>query len=196
MGSLAGKKGRGEADLSSCKGVPYRPAYLRAAQLWWKLNTNCSVRRSSSFQIEGEICFMLFYFCMYMYCGRIKFRAPASKLCKYVRPQMTHRNETLDSWSTISAYVLQSPSWGIMHCRQGPDLCITCSSLVLTLREGARVGNGRTPKRGDKYSRERRPPYSISQVGAGSGNFQEDRNSVQYSQIGSNIIMMGHILSI
>ncbi len=35
-GSLAGKKGRGKADRSgdgSCNGIPYRPAWLRAAQL-------------------------------------------------------------------------------------------------------------------------------------------------------------------
>ncbi len=41
--------------------------------------------------------------------------------------------------------------------------------LTLRVREGARVGNGSTPKRGDIL-------YVYSQMGAGSGNSQKERN--------------------
>ncbi len=63
------KKGTGEADWDgdgSCKGFLYRPAYLRATQLRWKVNKNCSVCRSSFISKRGRnVLYALFFCCMY-----------------------------------------------------------------------------------------------------------------------------------
>ncbi len=83
---------------------------------------------------------------------------------------------------------------GIMRSMQGNSPC-NMQLPGFNSQRGSRGGSRKYyKKRGDIYSQEGGRSYS--QVGAGSGNSQEDRNTVQYSRIWNIIIKMGPILSI